>query len=262
MASTTLKRVLVLHGYAQNAYIFTKRLSAIRKQCKSTVEFIFVDAPHVLQPEDLFDNQSTEPEANSDPLKDPNAVVRGWWKSVEPSVGLEESLVFMRDFLKKAAEEGKGFDGFFGFSQGAAMAAILTALLETPSRYPNFIIEWQNPASTGILLRLRCRIYPYVSSRYLDYLSDLWLHNPDTPHLRPDRLYYSVCQRQNNTGNAPGKNRDTRWRSFCAFKAPWRKFIASWLNDPLDVSIPSPEAAAITSDPSTPADSRSATPAS
>lgn len=80
---------------------------------------VFADAPHILQPEDLFGNEPTEPEATSDPLKDPSAVVRGWWKSADKtktaSAGLEDSLAVLRDLLKGAAEEGKEFDGVFGF---------------------------------------------------------------------------------------------------------------------------------------------------
>lgn len=80
---------------------------------------MFVDAPHVLQPEDLFDNEPSEPEANADPLKDPNAVLRGWWKFADKdktiSTGMETSLVFLRDLLKENVDDGKVFDGVFGF---------------------------------------------------------------------------------------------------------------------------------------------------
>ncbi|KAJ2985043.1 hypothetical protein NUW54_g10286 [Trametes sanguinea] len=67
------KKVLMLHGYAQNATIFSKRLGALRKTCGKDIDFgsavacllsvhttltpdcltVFVDAPHVLTPADL-----------------------------------------------------------------------------------------------------------------------------------------------------------------------------------------------------------------
>ncbi|KAJ3851111.1 FSH1-domain-containing protein [Lentinula lateritia] len=247
MSSTALKRILVLHGYAQNGYIFSKRLSALRKQCKSTVEFVFVDAPHVLQPEDLFDNEPTEPEANADPLKDANAVLRGWWKFADKektiSTGMETSLVFLRDFLKENVDDGKVFDGVFGFSQGAAMGAVLTALLEDPSKFSEFLIDGKAPhpqlslciCAAGFLptFPFSTSILSPTSSLSTPTLHICGLTDPIIPFARA-KLLTEV------TTNGRIEKHDGG--HFVPSKNPWRKFIAAWLKDPLNNEIPSPEA--------------------
>ncbi|KIK60430.1 hypothetical protein GYMLUDRAFT_607618 [Collybiopsis luxurians FD-317 M1] len=266
MASATLKRVLVLHGYAQNGYIFSKRLSALRKQCKSTVEFVFVDAPHVLQPEDLFDNEPTEPEANSDPLKDSNAVLRGWWKFVDKekkvSTGMEESLIFLRDLLKEAIDEGKRFDGVFGFSQGAAMAAILAALLEDPSKFSDFQIQGQPPhppvsfcvCAAGFLptFPLATAILSPNLGFKTQTLHIYGMADPIIPFARAKLLTELTPNRRIEPHDGG---------HFVPSKNTWRKFIAAWLKDPMDNEIPSPEAVSTESNSSTPVASHSASPA-
>ncbi|KAJ3798357.1 FSH1-domain-containing protein [Lentinula aff. detonsa] len=246
MSTTTLKRILVLHGYAQNGYIFSKRLSALRKQCKSTVEFVFVDAPHVLQPEDLFDNEPTESEENADPLKDPNAVLRGWWKFADKektiSTGMETSLVFLRDLLKGAVDDGKVFNGVFGFSQGAAMGAVLTALLENPHKYPEFLINGKGPhpplslcvCAAGFLptFPFSTTILTPNSSFTTPTLHICGLTDPIIPFARAKLL----------TELTPNGRIETHdGGHFVPSKNSWRKFIAAWLKNPLDAEIPSPE---------------------
>ncbi|KAI3618743.1 ovarian cancer-associated 2 protein-like protein [Moniliophthora roreri] len=125
MVAAATKKILVLHGYAQNANIFSKKLGAIRKQCKD-VEMIFLDAPHVLTAADLFGDT---PEA-LDSASDPTLTPRGWWKFADSTkttyVGLEATLDFIRDTLKSMR-----FDGILGFSQGAGLATLITALVGT-----------------------------------------------------------------------------------------------------------------------------------
>lgn len=43
-------RVLCLHGYGQSAEMFRNRIGSMRKALKSRVEFVFVDAPHAVEP--------------------------------------------------------------------------------------------------------------------------------------------------------------------------------------------------------------------
>jgi len=262
MASVTLKRVLVLHGYAQNGYILSKRLSALRKQCKTTVEFVFVDAPLVLQPEDLFDDEPTEPEANKDPLKDPSAIVRGWWKFADKertvSVGLENSLGYLKGVLEAAVTEGKVFDGIFGFSQGAGMAGILAALLEDPSkRHPDFSTNGNPPhppvsfcvCAAGFLPK-----FPAAAS-IISPTSGL---NTLTLHIcgMADQII-PIARANQLVAITPNKRIETHdGGHYVPSKTPWRKFIAAWLKDPTDTSIVSPEA---TADPGT-ADSNTSTP--
>ncbi|KAJ3711052.1 serine hydrolase FSH [Lentinula raphanica] len=265
MSSTTLKRILVLHGYAQNGYIFSKRLSALRKQCKSTVEFVFVDAPHVLQPEDLFDNEPTEPEANADPLKDPNAELRGWWKFADKektvSTGMETSLVFLRDLLKGAVNDGKAFHGVFGFSQGAAMGAVLTALLENPSKFSQFLVDGQAPHPPLSLCVCAAGFLP-------TFPLSLTILSPNTRFTTPtlhicglaDPIIPFARARLLTELTPNGRIETHDGGHFVPSKNPWRKFIAAWLNDPTNAEIPSPEDTTSTPNGSTPVVSNAASP--
>ncbi|KLO11082.1 FSH1-domain-containing protein [Schizopora paradoxa] len=142
------RKVLMLHGYAQNAAILSKRMGAIRKQCGNEVDLVFVDAPHILHPADLSGLSSSAlnaPEASlTDPKPDnPAETPRGWWTSnPERTIyaGASESLVLLRDILVKDR-----YEGVFGFSQGGAMAALLSAALERPHLHPPFLVDDQAP---------------------------------------------------------------------------------------------------------------------
>ncbi|KAJ7261250.1 serine hydrolase FSH [Mycena rebaudengoi] len=71
-------------------------------------------------------------------MPNPN-LARAWLRWVpgnNEANNLPESLAFLRDILKS-----RSFDGILGFSQGAVMAVILTALLERPHIYPPFLIN-------------------------------------------------------------------------------------------------------------------------
>ncbi|XP_061868226.1 esterase OVCA2 [Colius striatus] len=114
-------RLLALHGYRQSARRFRQRTGALRKALRGRAELLAVSAPH------LVPGGGEEEEDTDDPP-------RGWWFSgpggfeageaaVEP-VGLEESLAAVAAAL---AEHGP-FDGLLGFSQGAALAAMVCAL--------------------------------------------------------------------------------------------------------------------------------------
>ncbi|THH08008.1 hypothetical protein EW145_g3000 [Phellinidium pouzarii] len=115
-------KVLVLHGYAQNASILSKRvnmhslplllpqdsdqfffwwkMATIRKTCGKDIEFVFIDAPRVLQAADVegFGIDITD--------MAPEDALRGWWTSDLSRTRLkedelDESLAFLRDVLAK-----------------------------------------------------------------------------------------------------------------------------------------------------------------
>jgi len=141
----------MLHGFTQNGTIFYKRVSAIRKAAKSC-DFVFLDGPHILQPVDMpLDFGSLDRPESVESATDPELIPRAWWRSNEERtvyIGIDESLVYMRDFLQKEVASKGPFDVVFGFSQGAAMAALLTVLLEQPSAYttiPFIDVETQRP---------------------------------------------------------------------------------------------------------------------
>lgn len=139
-----MRRILLLHGYAQNATIFYKKMAAIRKQCGKTCEFVHAEAPLVLRPADLPQNLAqlgaaeahaldSSNEASIDhPETHPELIARGWWLR-----GDEETMIkcakSLLDIVNLQMEEnGVPFDGVFGFSQGACAAALLAAMLEHP----------------------------------------------------------------------------------------------------------------------------------
>ncbi|GAA5921878.1 hypothetical protein JCM1841_000960 [Sporobolomyces salmonicolor] len=138
-------RILCLPGYTQNATIFSGRLGAIRKALKDTAELIFVDPPHIVEMptesssdfKDKFDSTaSAAPTSAAD-------TPRAWWfaETAEDGTsdfsrfrGFDVTLVYLRELMEKHAP----IQGILGFSQGAASAAILAALVENPQLDPVF----------------------------------------------------------------------------------------------------------------------------
>ncbi|KAM3933268.1 esterase OVCA2 isoform 2-T2 [Leptodactylus fuscus] len=121
-APTKVLRVLGLHGYWQNGLSFRERTGNLRQKLKKHAELVIISAPLTIP----------EPEEGDVQREDP----RGWWFSdtekksfnatveTESCAGLEESL----DTVAKAFSELGPFDGILGFSQGAAVVAMLCAL--------------------------------------------------------------------------------------------------------------------------------------
>jgi len=147
-SGSSAPKVLMLHGYGQNSSIFSKRVAAFRKSLGNDVELVFVDAPHVLLPVDLTGHGATSLDAfgaaeASTTSDDPTRTSRGWWKTDPARIrtdGLEESLAYLRDILRT-----QRFEGVFGFSQGAGLAALLAALLERPHLHPPFLVDGEPP---------------------------------------------------------------------------------------------------------------------
>lgn len=142
-ASQGALRVLCLHGYVQNGSLFRQRTGSLRKALSSRVkEFVFLDAPHDARGA-FPEGQAEASEPGEAPQQQPSSSedVRGWWTSgenVEPAaapgqwvrpsqsrraVGVDESLALLVETLQKDGP----FDGILGFSQGAAMGALLLA---------------------------------------------------------------------------------------------------------------------------------------
>ncbi|XP_068121976.1 esterase OVCA2 [Hyperolius riggenbachi] len=121
-------RLLALHGYWQNERSFWERTGSLRKNLKGRAELVVISAPLSVPEPDVV---ATEGGADG-PREDP----RGWWFSnpeqssfnamdeTKSCAGLEESL----QTVAKAFSELGPFNGILGFSQGAALVAILCAL--------------------------------------------------------------------------------------------------------------------------------------
>lgn len=95
-------KILFLHGYCQNAQIFCKKTSALRKQLEPLYECIYISAPNV--PTARKNNEIEE---------------RCWWNAFEQQdkmiyEGLDKSVASLKHEWMKG-----GFVGVIGFSQGA-----------------------------------------------------------------------------------------------------------------------------------------------
>ncbi|KAG8760953.1 hypothetical protein FRC14_000554 [Serendipita sp. 396] len=135
-----MPKILLLHGYGQNAAIFYKKVAAIRKQCGKDCEFVHVEAPTVLKPVDLPQNlasigaidrqqNATSSASAIETLESENLelIPRGWWLRDRPET-MHKCVSYFVDLLKE--HEEIPFDGVLGFSQGACAAALLTIMLE------------------------------------------------------------------------------------------------------------------------------------
>ncbi|KAF8601699.1 FSH1-domain-containing protein [Ceratobasidium sp. AG-I] len=138
-------RVLALHGYAQSAEIFKKKMSAVRKACGKNVDFVFLDAPIMLKPADMPNSASNVQALDTIQAApdEPELQPRAWWTvNSDKSVyyHLPETVEYLKNYLKN-----ERFDGILGFSQGSCMAAVITAVLERPESYPPFLIDGEAP---------------------------------------------------------------------------------------------------------------------
>lgn len=139
------KKVLVLHGYSQNASMFSKRLGALRKESKS-LDYVFVNAPHTLLPADLMSDTNLPPSEFTvleQTQANPELALRGWWRGSKgrtEAAGLHDAIMTIKDMLVK-----QRFDGIFGFSQGGAFASLISAMLEKPELYPEFLVDGKPP---------------------------------------------------------------------------------------------------------------------
>uniref|UniRef100_A0A7N0UYP9 Rhodanese domain-containing protein n=1 Tax=Kalanchoe fedtschenkoi TaxID=63787 RepID=A0A7N0UYP9_KALFE len=153
-------KVLCLHGFRQNASGFKGRTASLAKKLKNLAELVFVDAPHELS----FFYQPTKQVSLQKPLFQPdpppldkctnkfawlvapntiNHSETGWkladsrfdpLQYEQQTEGLDISFSYLKS---KFSQEGP-FDGILGFSQGAAMAALLCARREMLSEEISF----------------------------------------------------------------------------------------------------------------------------
>ncbi|KAG8804145.1 hypothetical protein FRC16_000534 [Serendipita sp. 398] len=108
-----MPKILLLHGYGQNAAIFYKKVAAIRKQCGKDCEF---EAPTVLKPVDLPQNlasigaidrqqNATSSASAIETLESENLelIPRGWWLRDRPET-MHKCVSYFVDLLKEHEE--------------------------------------------------------------------------------------------------------------------------------------------------------------
>ncbi|KAF8712404.1 hypothetical protein AX14_013123 [Amanita brunnescens Koide BX004] len=235
-----MRTVLVFHGYTQN-------LGALRKECGKDIELVFVDAPVVLQPADLngLSAQNTaqqtvlaelgaaEASATTD---DPALTPRAWWKSNKERTvftGMEDSILMIRDVLKQ-----RKFDGVLGFSQGAAFAAVIAALLERPHLYPPFLVDGEPPHPP---LEFCVAISGYKPGGYI--CDKIFSPSYSTPTLhilgKTDVVVVEERSRALIAVSSGKRVEEHTGGHFVPSNGRWRKFLSAYMKDHR-TDIPSP----------------------
>lgn len=119
-------KILCLHGFLQNAKVFSEKSSGIRKLLKkNNIQTEYLDGPTVLSKQDLpFTIDDDKWEAiEKDQLN------KSWFyhTDISSELNIETAINTVSEYIK---EHGP-FDGILGFSQGAALAAIVTNQIKT-----------------------------------------------------------------------------------------------------------------------------------
>ncbi|KAF8637785.1 hypothetical protein AX17_002576 [Amanita inopinata Kibby_2008] len=233
--------------FSQNANIFRKRLGALRKECGTDIKLVFIDAPIILQPADLSgsspqnqtqitdlaDLGAAEASATSD---DPALTPRGWWKSNKERTiytGLEDSLLSVRDVLKE-----RQFDGVLGFSQGAALAAVVAALLERPHLYPPFLVDGKPPHPP---LEFCIAVSGFKPGGHI--CEPIFTPSFSTPTLhvigKTDVVVVEERSKQLIHVSSNKRVEEHIGGHFVPTKARWRKFLCEYMKNPGE-NVPSP----------------------
>lgn len=135
--TVTAPRLLFLHGFLQNAKVFSEKSSGIRKLLKkSNVECDYLDGPTILAREDLpfeMDDEKWQQTLEAQ-------VNKAWFyhSNVSSELDLTKAIEYVSDYIKQNGP----YDGIVGFSQGAALASIITnKITELVPQHPDFKVS-------------------------------------------------------------------------------------------------------------------------
>ncbi|KAI8319077.1 hypothetical protein GQ54DRAFT_318719 [Martensiomyces pterosporus] len=160
MAVIAKPKILCLHGFAENAELFKIKSRNFRKVVGDSADLVYVDAPIDVGALRL----TSEELAAADPKNDFSNFAWWWVKNGKnPELrGIEECLTVIGNVLN---EQGP-FDGIVGFSQGAAFAVVISALLDGCKGSLSFGVEVSHPPIKFLLLagayRLDMPQYQYL----------------------------------------------------------------------------------------------------
>ncbi|KAI6351118.1 hypothetical protein MCOR25_010135 [Pyricularia grisea] len=128
-------KILMLHGYTQSGPLFHAKTRALEKlMIKSLAPFnvqptlIYPTAPNQLRAEDI---PGCDPAEAAD---DPRAADSWAWFRKDDATGAYRQLREGMSRLTEAVRDAGGVEGVVGFSQGAAMAGMMAAVLDEPRR--------------------------------------------------------------------------------------------------------------------------------
>ncbi|WP_177146743.1 hypothetical protein [Pseudomonas gingeri] len=121
-------RIICLHGYHGSADIMESQARLLVEELKDLADFYYLDAPSLAKGDHgwwhaIESNKVKGPGVHSAPVS-----YKGWAKTYE--------------YIVSYFKDHGPFDGIFGFSQGAALAALLVGL-----RAPDGIVGAQYPLS-------------------------------------------------------------------------------------------------------------------
>jgi hypothetical protein len=153
-------RILCLHGFTSNGSVHAHQARHITSALSSEYDFLFPDAPHVVDLSTQMDLSSPYTKAWSEFVSaNSTAGHRAWWYSKDPKPeanyagefeGLERSLGFIGQLIERTGP----VHAIWGFSQGACFAGLLTALLqENNKEHPlrKYLPGMQETPKAGII---------------------------------------------------------------------------------------------------------------
>lgn len=204
------RKLLCLHGFMGCAEVFRSRTGALRSKALKGLkcDFEFVDAPHLasltyIAVADGASHQSPAQRAWFNPAEDDLAV-----RPVDSTSwsGWQSSL----DHLKRVVEASDEWVGVLGFSQGAAVAALLVALYPAKFRFCVLISGFTpQDDSVGSLYAGQGSIHvpslhvmgtsdPFVSIARAELLASKF-HNPkvlvhEEGHVMPPKELYNAVK--------------------------------------------------------------------
>ncbi|KAF9017440.1 hypothetical protein BDZ89DRAFT_1140739 [Hymenopellis radicata] len=226
------RKILMLHGYGQNAYIMSRYMASITKDLAADdVEFQYLDAPFSLVPADLNAVHASLPSP-------PKALVFAMYRRQRLLPVTLRGLVH-DPLLKKTLKENR-FEAIMGFSQGAAMAELLAAMLERPDLYP--LIADDN----GAAVHPPMEYIVTVSGFLLRGPSAAWDGQPVSPAFPSSELTTPVLHVLGNTDLVVPRERADIFMSlhknkrveehigghFVPRQTKWRKFFVNFFSNP------------------------------
>jgi pimeloyl-ACP methyl ester carboxylesterase len=156
----TKLRILCLHGYHGSASILREQTRGFTQGLEHLADFVYVDAPTLALGD--FGWWHAKRKATAFATRDPG---------VESSVARYEGWSRTLDWVLATFEREGPFDGVFGFSQGAALAALLVGL-----RSPDQMLMTHKPLVFGFAIMV----------------GGFWASDPELARLYQVRQNYEI----------------------------------------------------------------------
>jgi len=214
-------RILCLHGFTQNAKVFSSKTKAIQKGLRGIAEFSFAEG-------ELLPNESDDDDREA----------RCWWRSNDkPSKnyrGLDKTLLKLDSIFQK---EGP-FDGILGFSQGACLTIVL-ALLQDEREIIETCLGLKPQSTSSIKVRFAMGFSGFFPAD-VDFgkavglktectLPLFWCYGDNDSLITPERSKECVNSFKNVTlWSHPGKH---YMPSNASAKEAYRKFLVTFIKE-------------------------------